>query len=882
MNRVARLWLAHPRLPRIRVALLLCVTTLLAAVALLVGDPDGPRPRLGRSGDAAGSVQAMASFRQHWMARTYQDQRVALAELRRAHDEAVQRGDRHARWLLLAWLVRTTAVFDIAAARSLHAQAEAEIARAEAAGDRLAAFELALMVESMGVQQLGRPADAARLQRLQQIARDLGSPLHAGLVAKLRGLLASHAGQDGEAQFHLEDALARLPGRFERAEVQMLMAISLIDHPGASATQLAIAYLDDVVHTLPPEQYPGLLTPAIRLSLLLGRVGRHAEAIALADRALQIAQRSGLASERARARVARAQTLLAAGDYRAALSDFDAAPASLLPPTYALQATAGRALCLAQLRDPDAPIAVMQARHRGAALQGATEAGRAQFHETLSTAWRALGQHAQALEELQAAADIREHLAALAQSRLADARHQSVMQDDQAAAAAERRVAWGTGNALLVLLAAGAAWHLRGQRRARCDAAAGLQARYATHGELLALNRAHARQLETICQALRRPARALGLLMQSDALRSSPTDVQHPHLQAVRDCSQVLVDTVEALLDMLRLQEGSYVPHPERFDLARLLQEIGEAVEPVARRRGLRWDLQAEVCGVFTDRHLLRRIVINLLDHLMRQADHGSLQVRVRPLPSAQALEIGCSALAQVPRLGFGSAADPADSADSGERDELGLGPATARRACDLLGHRLTGSPDAQAGIVLRLELPSAMPPAGTAPPTRPAPSGRSVALVEDDAFSRITLMNALVDAGLEVQAYASFAELMAPSTLHTAGVPGVLISDLHLGDYGDATDALRELRRRPQWRDVPVLMLTGDIRDEVHALATELGVALAYKPISVRRLLERIALLRSPQPLPVTSAPAGRAAGTAPLHPPSAPSHPQRQEQPA
>lgn len=860
-------WPARALPPQVRRLPLRVFAAAVAGAILLLAVLGALRPRLPALGGGASAVSAIAAFRQHWMARTYEDQVAALAEMHAAYAEAERRGDRHAQWLLLAWRVRTTAVFDLAAARALHAQAETEVAHAEAAGDRLAAFELALMVESMGVQQLGRLADPGRLLRLQRIATELGSPLHEGLVAKLRGMLASHAGQDGDAQFHLDRAHALLPGRFERAEVQMLMAISLIDHPAASALQLAIAYLDDVVRTLPPEQYPGMLTPAIRLSLLLSRVGRHTEAIALADRALQVAQRGGLVSARARAQVARAQTLLAAADYRAALLDFQASPPRLLPPAYALQQLAGQALCLAELDAPGAAAAVVQARREGMGLAGGSPTGRAQFHETLSQAWQALGEHTHALEDLQAAAAIRQQLADVAQSRLAQARSESFALENQSAAWATRRAAWWCGIGLLALLGAGAAWLCHRQRRAARAAADRLQALSATHGHLLTVSRTHARQLETICQALRRPARALGLLMQADAVQAGTVDVQRAHLQAVSDCSRAFGDTVEALLDMLRLQEGSYVPHPERFDLARLLREIGQRFEPIARSKGLTWDLQAELCGVFTDRHLLRRIVVNLLDHLLRRADHGTISIRLRPLDAAQALEISCSTPVQC-LTNTPAAAEP---------DELGLGPATARLACELLGHRLSIAPGPGEGTTLCLELPVAVPPAGLGAAKQPMPSGRSVALVEDDAFSRITLMNALVDAGLEVQAYASFEELMTPKQGRAGAVPGVLISDLHLGDHGDATDALRALRRRPQWRDVPVLMLTGDIRDEVHTLATELGVALAYKPISVRRLLERIALLRSPQPLPSRPTPQGHAAAhdhqhTPPVSPPGQP----------
>ncbi|RTL41581.1 MAG: hybrid sensor histidine kinase/response regulator [Burkholderiales bacterium] len=838
--------------PRRALAAVLAAGALLAGVILLVAEPDGARPRLASAAAAATSVDALLDFRQHWQARSYEDPARALGEMQVAFDQATQAGDLHTRWLLLAWLARTSTVVDAERSQPLLAQAQAAISPALKAGDRIAAFELALAVESASVLQFGRPPDTQRLALLHSLATEMDTPLHAGLVLKLRGVIASQAGQDGDAQFLYEQALSRLTSGFERAEVQTLMATLLIDNPANAATQLAIAYLEDVVRTLPPDRYPGLLTPVIRLSLLLSRAARPLEAWQLAQHAVQIADRRGNDADRAQARVARALTLLAAGDCRAALADFDLTPAASLPPSYALQALAGRALCESHLNATDARPALLQARQQGGQVTGASLAGRAQFHETLARAWEAAGEPLQALQELQSAAAIRQTLASTGQARLAQARSDSFAQDEQTQSGASRRAAWWSVLVLLALAVAAMAAVLRHQHHARSAAADRRQAQDAAHQQMLALHRAHAHQLELIRQALRRPARVLGLLAQSDGVAAAGPDVQRAHMQAVRDGGLAFADAVDALLDRLRLQDGSYVPQPQRFDLARLLDEIGQRIEPVAARKGLQWQLEAEVCGVFTDRHLLRRILINLLDHLLDHADHGILGIRVQPSNGLHRLDIHCSGLTSAPDLTRPEGAGPEDL------DALGQGPATARIACELLGHALTvvaGGGGGGGGLTVCIELPHALPPPAAVGPPRPAASGRTVALVEDDAFSRITLMNALADAGLEVQAYASFDELMAPAAAGPSGVPGVLISDLHLGEYGDATEALRALRRRPEWRDVPVLMLTGDIRDEVGALATELGVALAYKPISVRRLLERIALLRSPQPLPAEAA---------------------------
>lgn len=849
-------WLRHGQRQAILVVLGLSAGLAgLAMTGLPTVVPKNP-PR--STASAAAAPADLAAFRRHWMQRTYQDPQAVLSELREEQQIARVNGDTHAAWMLLAWLVRSTAVFDPEAARTLHALAETEIERALAAGDRVATFELALMVEAMGVQQFARAADPQRLALLQQLADEIGEPLQHALLLKLRGMLASHAGEDGQALFHLEQALSQLSGELERAEVQMLMAIALVDNPTASAANLAIAHLDEVVRGFPPEQYPGMLTPILRLSLMLSRVQRHPEALQMAQRALQVARRRGLEADLARAYVVVGQAWLAAGDCRRALDGFNSAPPRAMSAGYELQAHAGRALCLARLGDTAAREAIQQASARGASLHGASRHGLAQFHDTLADAWLSVGDSAAALASLQTASALRRTLAATAQNHLATARNDVFSLKAQAQSHAQRRPWLLAGAATLALFGVGVAVIYRRQRQQHRAAAHAVQQQAQLHQHHLGLSEALARQLEASCQALRQPAQALALLMRSDGVPTSSADVQRRHMTEVKHLSRSFIESVDALLDRLRLQDGSYVPQLERFDLSLLLREIGQQVGPLVAQKGLTWTLQTEACGVSTDRHLLRRILLNLLDHVVHHAEQGGITLRLQPHGATHALEVSCSDT-QAPAL-RSLAKDQRATLQASE--DLGCGLGTAGMACDLLGHALTVTHSPVFGLTIRLELPVASPPTKVAEPPRVAATGRSVALVEDDAFSRITLMNALVDAGLEVQAYASFEELMAPGPAQS--VPGLLISDLHLGDYGDATEALRALRRRPEWRDVPVLMLTGDIRDEVNALASELGVALAYKPISVRRMLERIALLRGPQPLPATprAATAGRADG--------------------
>lgn len=831
-------------------------TLLAAALALLPAlatpawalDEDLPATQVEAAPILEG-IRGLQAFRQHWGEALYQDQKTMLADLRSRHHRARAAGDRHGAWLTLAWLLRCASVFDVQAAEALYAQAEAAAREAQRTGDAIAAFELEAILESMGTQQLAKAPSPERQQRLERLAQEIGGPFHQALLWKLRGVLALQAGQGAEAYFRFQQALTLMRGDLERAELHIYLALALQDHRTRAAANLAVGHLDDVLRRFPPERYPGMQTAAIRISQLLTQLGRTGEAVQQAERALQAARDVDLDSALARAHLARGRAWLAGGELRSALADFDAAPLQALPIAERLQALSGRTVVLARLGDASARDALRAARAFAASQPVLAPPARAEFQEDIARAWQALGEPALALAHLTEAAALRRQLAGTAQQELGRARADADALDRELAQAESRQLALSVLTMLLLTTLAGAALaQVRQRQRLRAQRAE-VDALAVAGSRLQAADDTRSRQITASCDALAAPALALRRLCDTRHLLLQDAARRARHLDAMRQCSRSLVDAAEALLDMTRLQDGSYAPRPERFDVDELLGEISQLIAPRATSRGLAWVLKASPSGVFSDRRLLRRILVNLLGHLVQHAGQGRIELQLMPAEQQLHVEILCTDPGMPPLPG----AEPGAAADD-EGTPTGLGLAVALQACELLGHPLTVRRSAARGLLLRLSLPRAFVPLADDSLAPTAELDRSVAIVEDDAFCRITLMNALIDAGLDAQAFASLEEMVGPGSRFGSSAPGLLITDLHLGDQGDVTEALRELRRRPAWRDVPVLMLTGDTRDDVGTLAAELGVALAYKPISVRRLLERVALLRGAQPLPQRS----------------------------
>lgn len=120
-------------------------------------------------------------------------------------------------------------------------------------------------------------------------------------------------------------------------------------------------------------------------------------------------------------------------------------------------------------------------------------------------------------------------------------------------------------------------------------------------------------------------------------------------------------------------------------------------------------------------------------------------------------------------------------------------------------------------------------------------PSARRIALIEDDSDLSFTIRLNLEKEGYKVDTFQNGQEgLLAVQR----GRFDFLILDLNLPDL-DGFTICREIRRDPQVRTLPVLMLTARSSERDRVTGLELGADdYLVKPFSTRELLARIAAI--------------------------------------
>lgn len=265
-------------------------------------------------------------------------------------------------------------------------------------------------------------------------------------------------------------------------------------------------------------------------------------------------------------------------------------------------------------------------------------------------------------------------------------------------------------------------------------------------------------------------------------------------------------------LDFSRVAAGTFTPQPRPCDVLGLCQQVLYAIDPQARRKGLRLQFAAPAApspSVLVDPDALRQIASNLLINAVKFSDAGSIELRLDLVPPARPREL----LLEVIDSGIGIAPDtlktlfhPFQQGAGGKRrGGSGLGLAICRELARAMGGELTVHSVLGKGSRFILRLPVRAIRAITDPaPARAATAplaGLALLLAEDHPLTRRVVTEQLRQLGAEVYAAADATEALAEQARHPRSV---MLLDIGLRGM-DGHALAGELRRQS---DTPLRLI--------------------------------------------------------------------------
>jgi signal transduction histidine kinase len=371
-----------------------------------------------------------------------------------------------------------------------------------------------------------------------------------------------------------------------------------------------------------------------------------------------------------------------------------------------------------------------------------------------------------------------------------------------------------------------------------------------------AANRAKSIFLANMSHEIRTPMNAI--LGFSQLLLHDPvlTPQQRQRLDALNRNGEHLLNLLNDILEMSRIEAGRATLNPVACDLYQMLDNLELMFRDRAQAKGLEFSIRREA-GVprlaLADENKLRQVLINLLANAVKFTDRGRVDLCVTAEPESRG---GWRLRAEVRDTGPGIDAEEMgrlfrhfEQTHSGRTSGSGsgLGLAISREFARLMGGDISVRSQPGQGTVFQLDVRVA--PVDVAPHPFQSDRGpvrcllehqpvRRVLIVDDHEDSRTLLSETLNRAGFETQEAADGPAALA---VLQRWQPHLLVLDLWMPGM-DGCEVIRRLRTGSRDELPKIIVLTAGAFEESRQRTLAAGAdAFLSKPFRSEELFEQI-----------------------------------------
>jgi signal transduction histidine kinase/CheY-like chemotaxis protein len=378
--------------------------------------------------------------------------------------------------------------------------------------------------------------------------------------------------------------------------------------------------------------------------------------------------------------------------------------------------------------------------------------------------------------------------------------------------------------------------------------------------QLEAADRHKSEFLANMSHELRTPLNAI--IGYSEMLQEDAADLGAAQftddLKRINAAGKHLLELINAVLDLSKIEAGKMELYLETFDVAGLVRDIAAVIQPLAAKNANHLEVRCpdEVGTMRADLTKVRQALFNLLSNACKFTDRGTISLAVaREASDGQdwmVFNVSDTGIGMTPEqlARLFEAFSQADAATTRKYGGTGLGLALSRRLCRMMGGDVTVESQADRGSTFTIRLPARVAeaieePAAPAPLADHLPPGvGTVLVIDDEAAVRDLMQRFLVKEGFRVVTAASGEEgLRWARELR----PDAITLDVMMPGM-DGWAVLSALKADSDVAEIPVIMLT--IVDD-----RNLGYALGAsdyltKPIDRERLVTVLKQHRRDRPV--------------------------------
>lgn len=361
-------------------------------------------------------------------------------------------------------------------------------------------------------------------------------------------------------------------------------------------------------------------------------------------------------------------------------------------------------------------------------------------------------------------------------------------------------------------------------------------------------NKAKSEFLSRMSHELRTPLNAIlgfGQLLE----RKNPTDVQRTRINHILKAGRHLLDLINEVLDISRIEAGRIEMSVEPLPLDNLISETLDLIRPLAAERHIhisRLDAANSSSYVLADRQRLKQVLLNLLGNAVKYTrEGGRVAISFSEIEDNQTRIVVTDNGPGIAPQNLSRVFTPFDrlGAECSSVPGTGLGLALSKRLVQAMGGTIGVQSDFGHGSTFWVHLPTAASPltelaavcngSKREQVARPASTTRKRVLYVEDNLSNLTLIEQILagDPSIELITAAQGGLALELARSHR---PDVILLDLHLPDI-PGWEVFAHLQASDATRGIPVVVISADATAGQIERLTNAGVhSYLTKPLDV------------------------------------------------